>query len=110
MHQLIAAGAYAAGSANATYVEQLRVEHLSVGTYSIPAGAPDPQGPHAEDEIYVVTEGRATLRTPTRQIDTKPGDVLFVPAGEAHRFIDVSENFCALVIFGPAEHTRAIEP
>jgi hypothetical protein len=30
-----------------------------------------------------------------------------VPAGEEHRFAGVTEDFTVLVIFGPAEGTRA---
>jgi quercetin dioxygenase-like cupin family protein len=28
--------------------------------------------------------------------------VIFVPAGEEHRFVDVSEDLALLVVFGPA--------
>jgi mannose-6-phosphate isomerase-like protein (cupin superfamily) len=85
------------------YVEQLRTPDLSVGTYRIPAGGVDGQSPHTEDEIYVVTRGRA--RMGDRHL--KPGDVIFVPAGEDHRFEDVTEDLALLVVFGPAEGTRA---
>lgn len=90
----------------ARYIEHLRRPHLSVGTYSIPAGAPDGQQPHREDEIYIVTAGTATLWTPTGSIPAPTGSVLFVPAGLPHRFVDVDEDFATLVVFGPAEGTR----
>jgi hypothetical protein len=32
--------------------------------------------------------------------------VLFVPAGEAHRFHDITEDLTLLVIFGPAYGSR----
>lgn len=85
------------------WVEHLRVPHLSVGTYSLPAGGTDPQQPHTEDEIYVCTTGHATLWTPMASVPMRPGDVAFVPAGEEHRFIDITEDFTVLVVFGPAE-------
>ncbi|MEV0326044.1 cupin domain-containing protein [Micromonospora echinospora] len=93
--------------AGATYVEHLRVPHLSLGTYVIPVGAPDPQRPHTEDEIYVVLRGRGRLRTPDEAVDVGPGSVVFVPAGEEHRFVDVTEELTVLVVFGPAEGTAA---
>lgn len=93
-------------SAEATYVEHLRAADLSLGTYSIPAGAEDPQRPHTEDEIYIVLRGAGRLWTPSRTVDVGPGSVLFVPAGEAHRFVDVGADLTVLVVFGPAEHTR----
>jgi len=29
-----------------------------------------------------------------------------VPAGEEHRFVDVTEDFAVVVIFAPAEYSR----
>lgn len=84
------------------WVEHLRVPDLSVGTYCIPAGGVDDQSPHTEDEIYVVTAGRATIVTPGGRAAVAPGSVVFVPAGEPHRFVDVTEDLALLVVFGPA--------
>ncbi|HZN18780.1 MAG TPA: cupin domain-containing protein [Micromonosporaceae bacterium] len=103
------AGAYVApedGAPN-SYAEQLRVPDLSVGTYSIPVGGVDDQTPHTEDEIYVVTAGRARIVTPSGEAVLSPGDVVFVPAGEEHRFVDVTEALALLVVFAPAYRTRA---
>jgi mannose-6-phosphate isomerase-like protein (cupin superfamily) len=88
------------------FIEQLRVPDLSVGTYSIPAAGDDDQTPHSEDEIYVVTRGRARLVTDDGDSDVQPGDVIYVPAGEAHRFVDVTEDLALLVVFGPAYRSR----
>jgi quercetin dioxygenase-like cupin family protein len=95
-----------AGEPNA-YLEHLRVPDLSVGTYCIPAGGLDDQTPHTEDEIYVVTAGRARVVTPAGSADVAPGDVVFVPAGEDHRFVDIAEDLTLLVVFGPAYGSRA---
>lgn len=97
-------GARAGGAAH--WAEQLRVPDLSVGTYSIPAGGTDDQSPHAEDEIYVVTSGRAVIDTASGQAAVAPGSVIFVPAGETHRFTDITEDLALLVVFGPAEGSR----
>jgi mannose-6-phosphate isomerase-like protein (cupin superfamily) len=91
----------AAGAAN-DWVEHLTVPHLSVGTYRIPAGGLDDQSPHTEDEIYVVMAGRARIVTPDRAAEVGPGSVIFVPAGEEHRFEEVTEGLALLVVFGPA--------
>jgi mannose-6-phosphate isomerase-like protein (cupin superfamily) len=87
MHLIEGAGAWTrpAGSAN-DWAEQLRTPDLSVGTYCIPAGGRDTQSPHTEDEIYVVTAGRARIVTPDGSANVEPGSVIFVPAGEEHRF------------------------
>ncbi|WP_062349727.1 cupin domain-containing protein [Herbidospora yilanensis] len=88
------------------WTEQLRTPDLSVGTYCIPAGGVDDQSPHTEDEIYVVTTGRARIVTPTGDAEVGPGTVIFVPAGEDHRFVDVTEDLTLLVVFGPAYGSR----
>jgi mannose-6-phosphate isomerase-like protein (cupin superfamily) len=105
MEILAGAGTYAA-TTGSDWREHLSVPDLSCGTYSLAAGATDTQSPHTEDEIYVVTRGRATLWTPTGSSSLGPGDVAFVPAGQEHRFVDVVEDFAVLVVFGPAEYSR----
>jgi quercetin dioxygenase-like cupin family protein len=96
----------AAGAAN-DWAEHFMVPALSVGTYCIPAGGVDDQGPHAEDEIYVVTAGRARISTPDGAAGVGPGSVIFVPAGEEHRFVDITEDLALLVVFGPAYGTQS---
>jgi mannose-6-phosphate isomerase-like protein (cupin superfamily) len=102
------AGAWTAPEAGAAndWVENLRVPDLSVGTYCIPAGGTDDQSPHTEDEIYVVASGRATIVTPGGRAEVGPGAVIFVPAHEEHRFVDVTEDLALLVVFGPAYGAR----
>ena len=89
------------------WVEHLKVADLSVGTYCIPVGGFDDQSPHTEDEIYVVTAGRATIVTPAASADVSPGSVIFIPAGEEHRFAEVTEDLALLVVFGPAYGSRS---
>lgn len=102
------AGAYTApGSGGTHWAEQLRVTDLSVGTYSIAAGGTDDQEPHTEDEIYLVTAGRASFEAGGERVTAGPGTVLFVPAGEVHRFTDVTEDLAVVVVFAPAEGSRA---
>jgi mannose-6-phosphate isomerase-like protein (cupin superfamily) len=111
-----------ADGAGVHWVEHLRVADLSVGTYTIPAGGTDTQQPHTEDEIYVITAGRATLAagpgavdldggdpgdTATQRQPVQPGSVVYVAAGEAHRFTGVTQDLAALVLFAPAEESRA---
>jgi mannose-6-phosphate isomerase-like protein (cupin superfamily) len=88
------------------YRELHRSSDLSVGVYDLPVGGDDPQQPHTEDEVYVVHAGRARLAGPEQSITVGPGSVVFVAAGEEHRFVDVEEPLSVVVVFGPAEHTR----
>jgi mannose-6-phosphate isomerase-like protein (cupin superfamily) len=88
-------------------VEQLRVADLSVGTYSIPGDGIDDQVPHTEDEIYVITAGRAVLEAGGDSVPVGPGSVVYVAAGEEHRFTGVTEDLAAVVVFAPAEGARS---
>lgn len=96
-----------ADGATTHWVEQLRVPDLSVGTYSIVRGGLDGQVPHTEDEIYVITAGRARLQAGGESAEVGPGSVIYVPAAEVHRFTEITEDFAALVLFAPAEDSRA---
>jgi mannose-6-phosphate isomerase-like protein (cupin superfamily) len=89
------------------WISQLASDDLSVGTYSIPAGGLDDQVPHAEDEIYVVRSGRATLVTGSGTAQVGPGSVVFVPAMEPHQFTEILEDLAMVVIFAPPYGSRA---
>ncbi len=86
-----------------TYHEFLRVPALSVGVYVLAPGAVDAQSPHEQDEIYFVVRGRARFRQGTEERSVGPGEILFVPAREPHRFHSVEEELVLLVVFAPAE-------
>jgi mannose-6-phosphate isomerase-like protein (cupin superfamily) len=109
MQVLAGAGVFTAPGpgSGVDWVEHLRVSDLSVGTYSVGSGADDNQEPHTEDEIYVVTEGQAALEAGGRAVPVGPGSVIYVPAGEPHRFTGVTRDLAVLVLFAPAEYSRA---
>jgi mannose-6-phosphate isomerase-like protein (cupin superfamily) len=73
---------------------------LEVGLYA-PRGA-DPQTPHTRDEVYVVMRGSGWFVNGDRRHQFGPGDVLFVPAHQVHRFEAFSDDFAVWVFFyGP---------
>jgi mannose-6-phosphate isomerase-like protein (cupin superfamily) len=71
---------------------------LEIGVYVLVAPEPDRQTPHADDEVYVVLEGRGTLDVEGERIELREGNAVFVPAGAEHRFIGY-ESLSVLVIF-----------
>ncbi len=85
------------------YLEFLRVPALSTGLYVLPAGGEDPQQPHAEDEVYYVLSGRATIRVAEDDRPVEAGSVVYVPARVPHRFHTIEEELSILVFFAPAE-------
>ena len=71
---------------------------LEVGVYVLVAPEPDRQQPHADDEIYVVLDGRGALEIEDKVVELEVGHAVFVPAGAEHRFVGY-EQLAVLVIF-----------
>ncbi len=88
------------------YHEFLSMPDLSAGLYVLEVGAPDPQRPHTEDELYVVMEGRARVTVGQELREVSAGSLVFVAATEPHRFHDIVERLVLVVVFGPAEGSR----
>ncbi len=62
----------------------------------------DHQQPHARDEVYVVISGSGYFVNGESRQPFEAGEVLFVPAGESHRFEEFTDDFATWVIFyGP---------
>lgn len=62
----------------------------------------DTQQPHAQDELYIIRSGTSGFKRDGESVQVAEGDVLFVPAGMDHRFVNFSDDFEAWVVFwGP---------
>jgi mannose-6-phosphate isomerase-like protein (cupin superfamily) len=85
------------------FFEFLSGARLSGGLYRLPAGAHDMQGPHLEDEVYVVLEGRAQLRVGAEEREVRPGMILFIRADAKHSFVQIHEDLTLLALFSAAE-------
>lgn len=82
---------------------------LEVGVYVLVAPEPDRQQAHADDELYVVLEGRGVLTVEGEPIPVEEGKAAFVPAGADHRFTGY-EGLSVLVVFARARGEEAPEP
>lgn len=87
------------------YAEFHRAASMSLGLHRLKAGEADPQQPHGEDEFYYVLEGRAKFTSGGATRAVEAGELLWVPAREAHRFHDIEADPMLLVGFAPAEGT-----
>jgi mannose-6-phosphate isomerase-like protein (cupin superfamily) len=81
------------------------IDAMRHGTMSLEIFAPrgdDHQSPHTQDELYIVAAGSARFDHAGAISTVAAGDAIFVPAGDAHRFLDMSEDFVTWVVFwGP---------
>ena len=97
----------------AAYQEFLRAPAMSCGVYTLAAGATDTQKPHAEDELYYVIDGAARMMVyndkGAEQRAVGAGDIIFVKAGQEHRFHDITRDLVVLVIFAPAESMAKVQ-
>jgi mannose-6-phosphate isomerase-like protein (cupin superfamily) len=71
-------------------------------------GGVDTQQPHTEDEVYVVVAGRARLVADTGSAPVGPGSVVYVPAGEDHRFVEITDDLVVVVVFAPPEYSARV--
>ncbi len=85
------------------YLQFLRERNMSAGLYALPAGGTDTQSPHAQDEIYLVMSGRASITVGEDTSVVARGSVVYVPARTPHRFHHITEDLRVLVVFSPPE-------
>jgi mannose-6-phosphate isomerase-like protein (cupin superfamily) len=81
---------------------------FSHGTMSVLVFTPrgrDYQTSHTQDELYIIMKGSGTLQIGRQEATLfpfVPGDVLFVPAGKHHRFVEFTPDLITWAIFwGP---------
>lgn len=89
------------------YLEFLKVPSLSMGLYSLKAGAKDPQSPHSEDEVYYIISGKGMIHVAGEDRAVQQGSIIFVKAYDEHRFHSITEDLQILVFFAPAEYSQA---
>jgi mannose-6-phosphate isomerase-like protein (cupin superfamily) len=83
------------------YHEALRRGTMKLGLYA-PRDA-DTQGPHRQDELYIVVSGSGVFFKNGERRGFKANDVIFVEAGAEHRFESFTDDFQTWVVFWGAQ-------
>ena len=105
----LAAGLDALAAPGADTVQYLiRNASMRAGLYA-PRGA-DPQGPHTQDELYIIARGEGWFVKGEDRLAFSPGDLLFVEAGAVHRFENFSDDFVAWVVFWGPQGGEGVSP
>jgi mannose-6-phosphate isomerase-like protein (cupin superfamily) len=100
MHFTKKEAAVALTSVSTEFVTLFRHGSLQVEWYQ--PNKIDKQTPHIQDELYVIASGSGTFYNKGERTAFGVGDVLFVPAGNEHRFENFTDDFATWVIFyGP---------
>jgi mannose-6-phosphate isomerase-like protein (cupin superfamily) len=86
---------------NAMPTENVRgVEHGASISLILDCSAPG-EGPrlhrHPYDETWVVVEGNLTFQAGDEQLDAAPGDIVLIPPGIPHKFINSGRTRANLV-------------
>ena len=88
--------------------ELMREVSFSLQVMRFEPGDEDPMHAHAEEEIYVVNTGTATLVTEDESAAVEPGDVIHLGSGQDHQFTDLDDEFVVTVLYAPAEGSQAV--
>lgn len=84
-------------SAPTPFVTLLRHGDLEVEYYK--PDQVDNQQPHEKDELYIIASGSGEFVLEEERYQVKTHDVLFVKAGQDHRFVNFTDDFATWVIF-----------
>ena len=97
------------GRSGNLYHEFFTAPRLSLGLYVLPAGQPDPQRPHTEDEVYYVVSGKAVVQVGNEERPVTTGSIIYVGEAVDHRFHSITEDLTILVVFAPPRRSRAAQ-
>jgi mannose-6-phosphate isomerase-like protein (cupin superfamily) len=87
--------------------EAMRAVSFSLQVMRFEPGDEDPMHAHAEEEIYRIDTGEATLVTDDESVAVEPGDLVHLRPGTDHQFTDFEGEFVVTVMYAPAEGSQA---
>ena len=91
-----------------TGTELMREVSFSLQVMRFEPGDEDPMHAHAEEEIYLINAGEATLVTEDESVGVASGDVVHLGSGTDHQFTDFNGEFVVTVVYAPAEGSQAV--
>ena len=85
---------------NSTYfLDFLRNNSFEAGVLKLNQGQKDIQGPHLEDELYFVIEGKGYINISEENHQIGKGSFIFVPSKTNHYFHGNKEPLVVLYVF-----------
>ncbi|MCB0824759.1 MAG: cupin domain-containing protein [Armatimonadetes bacterium] len=83
--------------ANTPFAEVFQDRNIQIELYA--PDKRDKQTPHDRDEVYLVISGSGRFRKGDEVVHFGPGDLIYVPKHEDHRFEEFTNDFKTWVIF-----------
>lgn len=81
--------------------------NMFVGLYELKDSAVDEQKPHSLDEVYYIIDGKATMEVGDQSFPVKEGAIVYVKAGETHRFTNLQDSVSAIVFFSKTDPSNS---
>jgi quercetin dioxygenase-like cupin family protein len=85
-------------------------ENFALGQVNFGKGIRNKFHSHSTEQILIITEGEGIVATEKEEINVKPGDVIFIPAGEKHwHGAAKGKNFSHIYITSPDQKMTQLE-
>ena len=84
---------------SAYFLDILHNNSFEVGVLRLNPGQKDTQGPHSEDELYFVMEGKGYINMVEKNYEVRKGFCIFVPSKTKHYFHGHKERLVVLYVF-----------
>lgn len=81
------------------FLDFLHNNSFEVGVLRLNPGQKDTQGPHLEDELYFVMEGKGYINILEENHEIRKGSCIFVPSQTKHYFHGNKERLVVLYVF-----------
>ena len=81
------------------FLDFLHNNSFEVGVLRLNPGQKDTQGPHPEDELYFVIEGKGLINILEKNHEIRKGSCIFVPSKTKHYFHGNKERLVVLYVF-----------
>ncbi len=81
------------------FLDFLHKNSFEVGVLRLNPGQKDIQGPHSEDELYIVIEGKGYINIVGENYEIRKGFCIFVPSKSKHYFYGNKERLIVLYVF-----------
>ena len=81
------------------FLDFFRNNSFEVGVLRLNPGQKDTQGPHLEDELYFVIEGRGYINISEQNHQIDKGSLIFIPSKTKHYFHGNKDRLVVLYVF-----------
>ena len=81
------------------FLDFLCTNSFEAGVLKLNPGQKDTQGPHLEDELYFVIEGKGYISISEENHEIRKGSFIFVPSKTNHYFHGNKESLVVLYVF-----------